>query len=152
MENHLYACSIDQCNSFHPQMIGDVSIILVRNSDRIIWWTWRYLPEHSNSMDAHIDTGRFAITLWKRKHLTLGRTSRGGCHPHPPSPPLWGFSDFPLMTLIKLEARRLVFPLFALSFGRICSLMFRCVMQTFHVLALKFFFYLLVKNHLVLTW
>ena len=89
--------------------------------------------------------GRFAITLWKRKHLTLARTSRGKCYrppppPPPPPPPLPPPSppplpagvnasppppppppspplsqSFPLMTFIKLEARSLVFPLCALS-------------------------------------
>ena len=95
MEKHFYACSINQCNLFHPQLIGVVSIILVRNSDRIIWLDdtfrdiliqWMRTPTHHRE---------FAVTLWKRKHLILGRTSRRGCHPPPPhSPPFWGFSEF----------------------------------------------------------
>ena len=40
--------------------------------------------------------GRFAITLWKRKHLTLARTSRGKCYrPLPPPLPLLSLRVFP---------------------------------------------------------
>ena len=68
----------------------------------------------------------------KEKTLNFRTYKQGWMQPPPPFPyaPLLSevFLSFPLMTLIKLEARRLVFPLCALSIGRICSLMFRCVM------------------------
>ena len=160
MEKLFYACSINQCNLFHHQMIGVVSIRLVRSNDRIIWWTWRYLPGHSNSrsMDARTDTSQGDLqsqcAVKEKILINNSRKYKQGWMPPPPQPPppplpssLNFFWVLPWWHLSNWRLGDLVFPLFcALSIGRICSLMFRCVIQTFHVLALKFFFYLLVKK------
>ena len=109
---------------------------------------WMRAPTHHREICNH-------NALWKRKYLLIILGKTGGVAAAPPTPPpppplpssLNFFWVLPWWHLSNWRLGDLVFPLFcALSIGRICSLMFRCVIQTFHVLALKFFFYLLVKK------